>query len=72
MSKVSKCDFCGAIYDEQNPEVGIEACIHIYGDSTDTSEVYDACPQCTELIRTVINALKSGEDFTINIIPKEE
>lgn len=72
MSRVSMCDFCGTIYDGPKPEVTNDAYIHIYGGSTETSETYDACPQCAEMIRTVVDALKNGDDFVINIVPKEE
>lgn len=79
MSKVNKCDFCGAIYDGTKSdvscmegEVARDAYICIYGTDTDTAEAYDVCPQCTDKIRSLIDVMRSGDNFTIDFISKEE
>lgn len=78
MSRVSKCDFCGTIYDSTKADVSCretvlrDAYICIYTDRDGEASAYDVCPQCTDKIRSVIEVMKNGDNFVIEFTSKEE
>ena len=67
MSKVNKCDVCGAIfgYDPEKicSNVNVHSCQHFYNPTTDSHS--DLCPDCTKKLLELIDVLKSGHNYVI-------
>ena len=69
---IRKCDFCGTVYDDYGVDRRAYISLWSQENKEDNYESFDACPQCTYSLQVMMQLLKRGDDFILNVLPKKE